>query len=248
MKKETIANFYSAYKLYIFPAVVVLSSLFLIGFIIVPQISKLVDNQKAVGQLSAKSKLLDSKVFALESYDEADLSKKVGITLSAFPVDKDYINILSLLQQLTAKSGFSIVSISFGEGGHKIDKVNSYTVKLQVKGSRILFQSLLSNLENSPRLVKVNSIDISSNQAAQELNAVLEIGVLYSQPPQNFGTEDSSLPEISQTDEDLLVSLSQAGEVLSQANEAVVGQEASPSAGITSFGMTSPKGKSNPFE
>lgn len=235
MKKEIIVKFYSTYKLYIFPAVVVLSSLFLIGFIIIPQISKLIGNQKAIESLSTRSKLLETKVFALESYDENDLSKKAGITLSILPVDKDYVNILGLLQQLTAKSGFSITSVSLGEGGNKLNKTDSYTVKLQVKGTRVLFESLLNSLESSPRLIKVNSIDISSNQASQEIEAALAIDVLYSKLPQNFGTEDSILPEISQKDEELLTSLSQVSEAVSM--------EASPSAGISS-----PRGKSNPFE
>lgn len=230
MKKETITKFYSEYKLYIFPLAIILSSLFLIVFAIIPQTLKLLDNQKAFERLTNKSDLLETKVFALESYNEEDLSSKVGFALNAFPSDKDFGNILGLLQQISTGSGFTIASISFSDSGSKLGSASSYGVKLQVKGARTLFQTLLNNLENSSRLIKVTGIDISSGQLTQAIDASLALDVLYSKLPQDFGTIDAPLPQISQKDEELLVTL--AGLQTSH----------------ISTGSLSPRGKSNPFE
>lgn len=238
MKKEELIKFYQNYKLFIFPAVVALSSLFLIIFAIIPQTIKLLDNQKAAEQLSVKSKFLESKVSALESYNEEDLSQKLGFALKAFPADKDYISILGLLQQVTAKSGFSITSVALGEGAAgKSEKGNSYMVKLQVKGARILFETLLDNLENSPRLIKVNSIELSSNQTAQSIDVSLGVEVLYSRMPQNAGTLDTPLPQMSQKDEELLAAL--ADRSYEAGSSSIVSQPQGP---------TSSRGKANPFE
>lgn len=231
MKKETVSKFYLRYRLYIFPAIVALSSLFLIIFAIYPQTAKLIENQKIAGDLMNKSQFLATKVTALESFNEEDLSQKVGVALKAFPVDKDYGNIFGLLQGLATQSGFTISSIALGNTSGKLGNASSFAIKLEVSGPKSFFQNFLNSLDNSPRIMRVSSVDISSAQTSTTLNAALVIEILYSPAPQNFGTVDSPLPSLSQKEEELLATLSRT----------VV--PASPSAV-----QTSPRGKSNPFE
>lgn len=231
MKKETIIQFYLRYRLYIFPAIVAMSSLFLIIFEIYPQTAKLIENQKVAGDLTNKSKFLATKVVALENLNGEDLSQKVGIALNAFPADKDYGNILGLLQGLTAQSGFTISSIALGNTSGKLGNASSFEIKLEIKGPRNLFQSFLSNLENSPRIMRVSSIDISSTQAQEVLDAALVIEVLYSPAPQSFGTADSPLPSLSQKEEELLTTLSKTALTVTP-----------------SVSAPSQRGKANPFE
>lgn len=235
MKKEDLVKFYAKYRSQIFPAIVAISSLFLIVFVIYPQTVKLINNQKAIGEITNKSKLIENKVVALESYDETDLSRKVEFAMATLPVEKDIINILGLLQGLTSESGFSIDSISFGNAPGKPGDSESLEVKLEITGTRAIFQTLLNNFENAPRLVRINSIGISSNQTSQAFNASLAVEVLYSKLPQNFGTTDSPLPEFSQKDEELITKLAS----LTRVGVLAPGSSAEPS---------SPRGKSNPFE
>ncbi|MBI2314643.1 hypothetical protein HYU93_01095 [Candidatus Daviesbacteria bacterium] len=237
MKKEELLKFYQAYKLFIFPAVVALSSLFLIVFAIIPQTTKLLDNQKVASDLLNKSKFLETKASILEDYSNNDLSQQVENTLSVFPQEKDFGNILGLLQQLTAQSGFSVVSISLGESGSKLAETNSYSVKLQVKGVKVLFQTLLNNLDNSLRLIRVSSIDVSTNQAFQTIDASLTLDALYSSVPQSFGTVDAPLSQLTQQEEGLLASL--ASTVEAERGSSTVQPVEQP---------VSPRGKSNPFE
>lgn len=233
MKKETITKFYSDFKLYIFPVVILLSSLFLIVFAIYPQTIKLIDNQKLAENLVSKSKFLETKVVALEDFNEEELSQKVGFALASLPAEKDFGNIFDLLQRLISRSGFSISSISLGSSGSKMGNSESYEVKLEVKGAKAMFPILLSNLEDSPRLIRINTIDVASRQASQGLEASLVIGVLYSPVSQNFGTTDSPVPRLSQKDEELLARLA--------ADRSVPVSQA-PRSPATS------RGKSNPFE
>lgn len=231
MKKETIIQLYFRYRLYIFPAIVALSSLFLIIFAIYPQTAKLIENQRIAGDLTNKSQFLATKVAALESLNGEDLSQKVRIALDAFPADNDYGNILGLLQGLAVQSGFTVSSISLGNTSGKLGNANSFELKLEIKGPRNLFQSFLMNLEDSPRIMRVSSIDISSSQVSEILDAAVVVEILYSPAPQSFGTVDSPLPSLSQKDEELLVALSKSTLV------------ASPSAV-----QPSQRGKANPFE
>ncbi len=240
MKKETItkfyfrySKFYFRYRLYIFPAIVALSSLFLIIFALYPQTAKLIENQRVAGDLTNKSKFLATKVTALESYSAEDLSRKVGIALDAFPADQDYGNVLGLLQGVAAQSGFTISSITFGNTPSKLGNASSFTIRLEIKGLRSLFQSFLTNLENSPRIMRVSSVDISFTQASETFDGAMGLEVLYSPAPQTFGTVDSPLPSLSQKEEELLVTLSSSRTALT----------VSPSVAQPSQG-----GKANPFE
>ncbi len=229
--KQDLIKFYTKYNLYIFPAAVALSSIFIILFIIYPQVIKLVDNQSVIEGLMNKSKLLENKVSALESYDSTDLSRKLEFALVTLPGEKDFGSVVGLLQKLTLELGFGISSISFGNTAGQLGNANSFEVKMELRGSRILLQALLDNLENSPRLVRIKSIDISSNQAIEALNIALAIEVLYSPLPKDFGSPDSPVPLLSQKDEELIARIMQEAET----------------AGFTETPLTS-RGKSNPFE
>lgn len=232
MKKEII-EFYSQYKLYLFPAIIALSSLFLIIFAIYPQTVQLLDGQKTASKLIDKSEFLNIKVAALENYNEADLSKKVGYALSALPAEKDYGNILSLLQQIVLQSGFNITSIGISTTGSKVNNVDSFEVKLGLEGSQTLLQTLLDNLDSSPRLIRIKSIDVSSNQNQQSSDVSLALQILYLALPQDFGNTDSPLPELNQKDEELISTLEKANKTM---------------LGVSEDFSQSPRGKANPFE
>lgn len=231
MKKETLVKFYSVYKLYIFPSAIALSSLFLIIFAIYPQAVKLIENQKLAGDSINRTQFLATKVQALEGYDEEDLSQKVNIVLDSFPSDKEYGRVLGLLQGLAAQSGFIVSSISFGNASGKTGAANSFGVNLEVSGPKALFRALLSSLDNSPRIVRVSSLDILSARSADVLNVKLAIEVLYSPIPQNLGTIDSPLPNISSEEEGLIAAL-----------------KTTTLPASASAATTSPRGKVNPFE
>lgn len=230
MRKEVLLNFYQTNRFFIFPAVVAISSIFLIIFAVYPQITRLISGRETEGSLNARFELLNAKAAALENYDSEDLSKKLNIALGSLPIDKDFGNIIGLLQQIITGSGFSIDSISFSNSSPKTGNVQSFSLKIEVKGSKEFFGTLLNNLESSPRLLKINSIDISSNQASQGLSVSLGMDVLYSSVSKSAGTADSPIPELSQKDEDLIVALSKV------------------TSSLPAGRASSTKGKSNPFE
>ncbi len=229
MNKENLTKFYQTYKLYIFPAVVALSSLFLIVFAIYPQTIKLITNQAAATDLTNKSKFLAGKVLALESIDEQDLARKLDYAVASYPTDKDFGTVVGLLQKIAAQSGFTIISFSLGNPDAS-GKNSGYEIKLETTGAKALVASLLNNLENSPRLMRVNNINVSSKNESSSVSVSLVIEVLYSSAPQNFGSADSPLPELSQKDEELIARLVKSGGLISQPSDIIK------------------KGKANPFE
>lgn len=232
MRKEEIIKFYQTYRLYIFPTIVALSSIFLIVFAIYPQIMKMITNQKNVNDLTIKSKLLETKVTALEGLDTEDLAQKVGIAIVSLPAEKDYGGALDLLQQLVITSGFRISSISLSNSVNKLGNTDGLEVKLDVKGVRNMFQTLLDNIDNSPRLVRINNFDVSSISSQQLIDASLTVEVLFVRLPQSQASTDAPLLELNQKDKELLTNLARNNNISS-----------------TSGGEVSTvRGKVNPFE
>ncbi len=234
MKKEEILKLYQNYRLYIFPAVVALSSLILIIFVIYPQIVKLITNQKIEGEITNKSKFLEVKAQTLESYDSTDLSQKVNFVINSYPTDKDFVSALGLLQNLISQTGFKTVSMSLGANSSKSDYGQSYNIKLDVLGPADLLPKLLTNIENSPRLMRVSGVETNVGKDPQGATVSLNVEVLYSPAPKVFGSVDSPLPSLSQKDEEVIVKLARTGSTLTTP------QQITPQLGS--------RGKANPFE
>lgn len=231
MKKEEVSKFYLKYRLYIFPAVVALSSLILIISVIYPQVAKLLANQKVETEIINKSKFLEAKAQTLESLNQEELSKKVDFAVTAFPTDKDFVTAINLLQSLTAQSGFNTVSMSLGTASSKTGNVQSYSFRVDLLGPTALLPTLLNRIESTPRLIRVSSIETSINKNAQASTISLNLDVLYSSAPTGFGSIDSPVVELSEKDEEVIVKL---------ARSATTAQPITSSLG--------PRGKANPFE
>lgn len=231
MNKDTIINFYNKYNLYVFPAVVVASSLFLIIFAIYPQTVKLISNQKAQSQLEERSKILEVKAQTLASFDESDLSRKVQYALFSYPQERDFGNVIGLLQSIGAQAGFAVTAINL-EGGVSKTSGGGYNIRMEISGPKSLLPALLSSIESSVRLMKILSLEISV-KGNQAVDAVVGVDVLFSPDPQSFGSVDSPLPELSSGDEELLTRLAASAPTVAVSPAEVV---------------TTPIGKVNPFE
>lgn len=235
MKKEEILKFYQDYRLFIFPAIVALSSLILIIFVIYPQAVKLITNNKIEGEIINKSDLLSSKTQALESLDPADLKTKVDYLLYSYPTDKDFVSAMALLQNLTQSAGFNVVSMSLGSSSQAAATDQSYSLKLDILGSTTQLPILLSSIESSARLMRVSNVEVVTGKDAQGVSISLNVDVLYSAAPKEFGSIDSPLPALSDKDEEIIASLARAG--ISAGSQ--VSQSTAP---------LGPRGKVNPFE
>lgn len=236
MSRDSWNKFYKHYRLFIFPAGVALSCLILIVFVMIPQISKIIEGTQKEAEIRAKSQFLATKVEALEGYNGADLQQKVGYLLASLPVEKDFVNVIGLLQKLTSENGFSIVSLSLGVGiGGQSSKEQSYGVKMEAIGSRSLLNRLLNSIEGSPRLIRINDMEISAGRAGDFVNASLTIEVLFSPMPKELGTVDSPLPEISESEQVLIQRLART--------------QTLPSTPVSPATVSlTPRGKPNPFE
>ena len=148
-------------------------------------------------------------------------------------MERDFPTVVGLLQSLTAESGFSIISLSVGAGLPKDTGSQSYSVTLDILGPVNSLSPLLQNIENSPRLMRISSIETAIAKDLGSATASLIVDILYSGAPKEFGGIESALPELSQKDEEVLAKLAQV------------------SPGVAdpfTLSELPPRGKANPFE
>lgn len=234
---DDLAKLYLAYRLYLFPIIVGISALILILFVIYPQTVSLMTNQNISEELFTKLKFLDTKVQALEGYNVDDLTNKVDVALGFYPVEKDIIPVLGLLQSLTAQTGFTINAMSLSGIGGKVQntKAQSFSIKMELIGPNQSLPFFLSQIESSKRLMRVNSVDVISSGVSGGVGVSVEVDVLYSSPPTDLGSINSPLPELSKKDLEVIAKLTGLN------NVTVTRQQSADQ----SFGL---RGKANPFE
>lgn len=231
MKKQAFLKFYLNFRLYIFPGIVALSSLILIIFVIYPQSNKLITNQRVQQDLAEKSKFLEAKASTLESLDDTDLSNKLEYVLLSYPTDRDFGNIIGLLQTISNQNGFNITTLSVSSGSETPEVAQKYRVRLELLGSENLFPSFITAIESAVRIMKISSIEISPSREGGVISISLEVEVLYAQAPTSFGGADTPLPQLSDEDDKIIAKIATFG------------------IPATSQPTTSqPRGKADPFE
>lgn len=216
MNKEALRKIYITYRLAIFPFVVAFSCLVLIIFIIYPQTSTLIGSYKSEGKLQSDFKKMEAKAQVLESFDKADLNRKLQLALNVYPTDYDYANVIGVLQNMVGRFGFNLVALQVSGSGQQAKSSNTYLIRVEVTGPKLLLKDLINSIENYPRIMKVNSIDVSSLGGVGNVSVSLSITAYYQPLPGSGGDELSVLPAISKEEEELLTVLAKSQPTQSQ--------------------------------
>ena len=222
--------FYDQYKIFIYPVLVTVASLFLIFFLILPQIKGFLGGRENLGQVRNRLEVLTVKAKELETIDKEDLRKKMGLTLTALPSEKDFPQVIGVLQEVARASGVVLLSIQIGQA-QSASTTNGFPVKVEVVGSKLALASFLRNVESSSRVMKAGSIELSFSKVQDNIDASVMVDVFYAPTPTALGVVTDNLPKITPEDEKIIVSLSRAPASTSSAIPANVSL-----------------GKSNPFE
>ena len=233
MKNYAILLFYQKYKLILFPLAMISSSIILIFFVIIPQVNRLLDTNRNIGELNKKNAFLETKAQELEVLDAEDLQEKLNLALVALPQETDFANLIGVILNLTSQSQFSLLSFQTD----KVDpqagsKSSAYGVKLGLSGPKETLETLLSDIEKNSRVMKVTSVEYTAVRADEPIDVNLGIEMYYSPIPSSLGAVDTPLPKLSEKDETIIATLAR------NVQPALVSQ----------ISVGGPRGKANPFE
>ncbi len=231
--KESLKSakiFYDQYKILIYPVLVGLASLFLIFFLISPQIKSFLGGKENLEQARNKLEILTVKANDLEAINGDDLREKMGLSLIALPEEKDFSGVIGVMQEVAQISGVVLVSVQIGQAQSQT-ATGGFPVKVGVVGSKLSMASFLENIERSSRVMKAGSMELSFSKLQDSVDAALMVDVFYAPTPTALGAVTDSLPLITPEDEKIIISLSRA-----------------PISTFSAQPANIPLGKSNPFE
>lgn len=234
--KIPILKIYTKFRTVIFPVLVALASITLIIFVTLPQIQNYFKSQGSLSIQRSKLARLEVKAEQLGSINEGDLNRKVQVALSSLPADKDLTRVIGTLQQQGLATGVALSSIVVASTEDTQSQgASGFLVKVEITTTRDGLNRFLEKVEDAPLIMRVSSLDISSQLGGQIVNAGVVINVFYSPTPTNLGNIDDSPPTLTPEEEDLIANLSKVA--------------VPPLSGLAgSSGTNLPLGKSNPFE
>lgn len=237
MKLEIITNYYTSYKLIIFPFLVAVAGIFTIYLVIYPQISGYLKGIDEISRMQDRVVRLSTKAASLETLDTSGLTGKLDTALDALPADRDLANLLGAIQNLASENGVVLVAVALGQVvSDKQAKFNPFTVRLEVGGSKDAFKNFINNIEKAPRVMRVSSLELSPAKASDSASASTVIEVYFAPTPKEIGAVDAPLPTISAQEEETLAKLVRETPV----------QVTQPTTETPAVSV--PKGKANPFQ
>jgi Tfp pilus assembly protein PilO len=190
----------------IVPGIVLVVALLIASLITIPQFLKLFETFRTIEELNTKKAFYQRKISELESLDIVGYRKDLETALIALPVDKDITGITGELLVALSGSGMSLGGITFGSDTPGSEKVQEYTLKMDVTGSSDNLRNFLERVKLSPRIIKLESIDVSRGKG-NLLAASLGFVTLYQQLPQHIGAVDENVPQIATTDLQVLADI-----------------------------------------
>ncbi len=233
MSKELLIV-YNKYKIIIFPVLVGIASLLIIVLIIIPQVGEYFKGRETLFSTQSKANDLDKKNKALQNLNLSDLQQKLVIATQAFPINKEFPGVVSLIQKLTADQSLSLSSLQISQSSASRSDAPSFTVKFEIAGNQFAVNSLLNQIEKSSRVIKVTTLDVSST-ANKNVSASIAVDAFYGPTPTALGALDEPLSPITTDENNILSNLSAAA----SSNISVV-----PAQDFSG----QPRGKVNPFE
>ena len=230
MNRETLVNFYTKYRIVIFPLLVAFASIVLIVTLIYPHFRDFLEGQDKIKKEKARIFSLEAKAADLEETNERVVNKNLKDVLLALPTSQDFSSLVGIFQKLSVQAGVSLLSLQLGSSQIQIPGVSGFAVKMEVEGTPSALSLLLSNINKTSRSMKAEGVEVSRSQTGA-LSGFILVDIFYAPAPKDLGAIDKELPELSAEDEKLL--------------EELVLSAPAPVAEITSLPA---RGKANPFE
>lgn len=217
------------YKIYILPAVSAIICLGLISLVIVPQVKGLLEAGKKNTELNHRLEVLQTKINALEKTDKSSIRENIKTSLSALPDDKNIPNAITQILYFLNINSLQLESLSSSGAGDG----ESVQIRMDISGNINNLKNFMARLKEAPRIIKIQSLDITGGRVTGNIQASIVLSVFFAQLPDKIGGIEQPVPQV--TPQDL--------EVLS-----LIKSNAAAFPTITATSSAGVKGKADPFQ
>lgn len=232
---------YYRYKHIIWPLFAGLASIVILSLVIIPQMLGYLDTRGKIITLSQRSSTLLAKASELQTVDKGVTQSDLKTVFTVLPTDQDAPQAMTILQGQIAKSGLVLKHTNFVPSGQQ--NKDSYQFNVVVNGPIAALRNLLINLEDSPRIFQVESMNIKFQKQDQTLEAEIPVSVFYKGAPSTIGAIDKPVQKITDEERKTLVKLT------SLVAQTVGSWQVNQATATPTFpSAPGPVGKADPFE
>lgn len=227
-----LKELYFKYQILLKPILLSLASIIVLSLVIIPQLLSYLDVGNNINSLQNKIGIYEAKAQELDKIDPDLALKSLQTVFLALPKDKEIPQGFLVLQSLISQSGLALDSTKLVDS---TTNSGSFRISISVTGTLESLRSLLINLQNSPRVLRIDGIEAQSLKRGLEMQATIILTMFYDST-QVSTAPDQPLAQLDQKDQTLLDGLKRSISKL--------GDLGAPSATRSAV----PLGKSDPFE
>lgn len=205
--ENTLRILYEKHKTYLIPVTVIIISVLLFFFAIVPQTENFFSLRTEAESTKEKIVVIKSNIALLSAINQGDLNSKLQTVTAALPVEKDFSGILRIIAFAAQDASVKLGDFSFAVGNlssesTKITNVLPIEVDLTIGSDILGTKRFLEALNKRFPLSEVTSLHISGKSSAAKV-------IFYYKPLPQFILDDNKKMEgLSQKDEAFFTTLS----------------------------------------
>lgn len=203
-------------------------------FLLIPKTKEVWQSREELINTQKRLESLKAKVRDLEGLDENELTRRTKLTLQAVPMEKTYVEILAIVNELAREKGLVVVGFRVTPGTLVVSQKGTLAFGVQLSGGDLeVVKDYLTELKKMlPLITPVEELDIKLKDFKKEVSTAAKtsftIEGVFQPLPKTIGAVDQPLVKMSEEEEKYLKSLSEYK---------TLKQEAIPT----------PEGKENPF-
>lgn len=202
----------------------IIASLLILALVVWPKVNDILQLRTTNEQLVSRAQNLEKKADILASLDKDSLEDQLAAAEQLLPSDKNTFSILRQVENAFAVSGvlltkIEVVAATINDGPSKIkpaakNKSSGLTPSVQIRLSATSdYQSLiqlLSNLYAFSRIVSIDNISLSAVLGESlQVNSSFTVDAYWKTLPENLGSIESPVQKLTQSEEQLLSSVSE---------------------------------------
>jgi Tfp pilus assembly protein PilO len=194
-------------RFFVLPVLAVLVVVLSTVFLIVPQVVRITKVQGEVKELETKINFFDSKVNLLSSIDSSEYKSELQISLIALPADHDIPSSLGELFSILSLTQLKLENISLSGlsgGADKSKSVPSYSIRMDISGSRENMEKFIETIKLAPRLVNLNTVNVTFLRNSSDVQASVDVLVFYKALPATVGDLSQKISPLDEKDRAIL--------------------------------------------
>lgn len=222
------------YNHLVMPVIAIGISILVLAFVVIPNALKIPQTNDDIDSANSQISTLEEKIHDLDAVDVATYQNYIDTAYSAIPSDQNLPDLFGQLLYLLKSNNLVMTNISFpspkqGAG----TSVTNVTITIGIQGTGADTVAFIDNLKKSPRIVKVDNVQMTESKDSSALQTTMEIVTYFQNNLSLTPNLTQPVRQLSASDKSLLDTIQGYIDAFPKVNQG---------------SATGPVGKTNPFQ